>query len=238
MPFSRKTWNRATSLLFILAYSLVAAFPSKLDHLGLVLAGRDSNTAVSTFNSQINQDGLVSGNVKAELFPTGGATSYGNPEDTFLDYGDGNPQAELISANPSEISRCGQDVNQVPSGKVRFKRQKPDICLPDAYQTKPGAVQQKTPVKNQIEGQEQPPNPGLIWEPFPPFSKPQTGPTIDGKCPNLDYTVAVCYAPWKSSVIPQGGLLGGLMGLLDPVSFASKSSFLIPCEIGGEKSFS
>lgn len=230
MAPSRKSWHGAISLLFILPYSLVAALPSKLDDLSPVLAGRDVDTGPSTFNSQINQDGSVSDNIIADLFPTGGPTSNGNPEDTLEWYGDGSPQAELISANPSEISACGQnseDVNQVPSGKVRFKRQKPEICIPDAYKAKPGGVVQKTPVKDQVQGQEQPPSPGLHWEPFWPSAKPQSGATNEGKCPNVDHPVAVCFAPWKSSVIPQGSLLGGLMGLLDPVSLTSMLTLII-----------
>lgn len=235
MPPSRKNWNRAFSLLLILPYSLVAASPSKPHDLSPVLAGRDVDTAASTFNSQLNQDGSVTGSLIAELFPTGETTSNENPENTLLGYGDGNPQEKLISADPSEISRCGQNlegVNQVPSGKRWFRRQKNDFCQPDAFQTKPGAVEQKTPVKDQIPVQspdqgEQ--SPGLGWEPFLQLGKPQNGATNEGKCPSLDYQVAVCFAPWRSSVIPPVALLGGLMGLLDPVSLGSMLTLIISC---------
>lgn len=233
MPPSRKSWNQAFSLLFILCYSLVAAFPSKPGNLSPVLAGRDVDTAASTFDSQINQDGSVPDSLIAELFPTGETTSNGNPEDTELGYGDGNLPAELISTDPRETPRCGQNpegLTQVPSGKGRFKRQKTDICLPNAHQANPGAVEQKTPVKGQIPGQEKPQDPGLQWEPFWQFQGPQPGVTNEGKCPNSEYGVAVCFAPGRSSRIPSSSLLGGLMGLLDPVSFASMLTLIILCE--------
>lgn len=222
MPPPRKRLNRAFSLLFILPYSLVAAFPPKPDDLGPVLAGRDVDTTALTFDSQIDQSGSVTGSPIVELFPTGETTSKGQLEDILLGYGAGHSQAELISADPSEISRCGQNpagLNQAPSGKRRFKRQKNDLCLPDA---KPGVVEQKVPVKDQIPGQleddQRLGDPGLYWEPFFRAQKPQPGRTNEGKCPNLGYQVAVCFAPLKSSIVPGMSLLGGLMGMLDPVS--------------------
>ena len=233
MPPSRKSWKQAFSLLFILRYSLVAAFPSKPGDLSQVLAGRDIDTAASAFNSQINQDGSVPGSLIAELFPTGETTSNENPEDTLLEYGDGNPRAELSSADQREIPPCGQNPHgstQVPSGKGRFKRQNPDICLPDAHQANPGAVEQKIPVKGQTPGQEKPQNPGLQWEPFLQFQKPQTGVTNEGKCLNSEYPVAVCFAPGRSSRVPSSLLLGGVMGLLEPVSFGSMLTLTIPRE--------
>lgn len=233
MSPSRKSWNQAFSLLFILCYSVVAAFPSKQGDLSPVLADRDIETAASTFNSQTNQDGSVPGSLIAELFPTGETASNENPEDSLLGYGDGNPPAELISADPREIPRCGQNsdgLTQVPSGKGRFKRQKPDICLPDAYQANPGAVEQKIPAKGQIPGQEKPQDPGLQWEPFLQLGKPPPAVTNEGKCLNSEYPVAVCFAPGRSSRIPSSPFFGGVMGLLDPVSFGSMLTLTIPRE--------
>lgn len=211
-------------MLFILPYSLVAAFPSKPDNL----SGRDVDTATITFDPQINQDGSVIGSPIVELFSTGETTSKENLEDTLLGYGDGDSQAELISAEPSEISRCGQNpgvLNQVPSGKRRFKRLKPDQCPPDGNLAKPGVVEQKVPVKNQAPGQledeEKLQDPGLHWEPFFQIQKPQPGRTNEGKCPNLEHSVPVCFAPLKSSIVAGMALLGGLMGMLDPVSLDS-----------------
>lgn len=233
MSPSRKSWNQAFSLLFILCYSLVAAFPSKPGDLSPVLAGRDIDTAASTFNSQTNQDGSVPGSLIAELFPTGETTSNENPEDSLLVYGDGNPPAELISADSREIPRCGQNsdgLTQGPSGKGRFKRQKPDICLPDAYQANPGAVEQKIPAKGQIPGQGNAQDPGLQWEPFLQLGKPPSGVTNEGKCLNSEYPVAVCFAPGRNSRIPSSSLFGGVMGLLNPVSFGSMLTLTIPRE--------
>lgn len=224
-------------MFFILPYSLVAALPPKPDDLGPVLAGRDVDSTALTFDSQIDQSGSITGSPIVELFPTGETTSKGKLEDILLGYGDGNSQAELISADPSEISRCRQNptgLNQVSSGKRRFKRQKNDQCLPDANLVKPGVVEQKVPVKDQIPGQleddQKPRDPGLHWAPFFQIQKPQPGRTNEGKCPNLEYQVAVCYARMRSSIVPDMSLLGGLMGMLDPVSLDRMLPLLIPCE--------
>lgn len=236
MPPSRKYLNRAFSLLFVLPYLLVAAFPSKPDVLSPVLAGRSVDTAASTFDSQINQDESFNGSPMVELFPTARTTSEGRL-DSFLGYGDDNSQAELISAEPSEISRCGQNpegLSQVPSGKVQIKRQTNDECPPDAYLAKPGVVEQKVPVKDQTPGQiqddEKLQNPGLNWEPFFRIQKPPPGRTNEGKCRNLEHPVAVCFAPSRSSIVPGMALLGGLMGMLDPVSLDSRLTLMIPYE--------
>lgn len=169
-----------------------------------------------------------------ELFPTGKTTSDGTP-DTLLGYGDDNSQAELVSAEPSEISRCGQNPEQVPSGKRPIKRQTKDECRPDAYLAKPGVVEQKVPVKDQTPGQiqndEKLQNPGLDWEPFFQIKKPPPGRTNEGKCRNLEYPVAVCFAPLRSGIVPGMALLGGLMGMLDPVSLDSMLTLMIPYEI-------
>lgn len=230
---SRKRCNQAFSLLFILRCSLVAAFPSKPGDLSPVLAGRDIDTAASAFNSQINQDGSVPGSLIAELFPTGETTPNENPEDTLLEYGDGNPRAELSSADQREIPPCSQNPDgstQVPSGKGRFKRQKPEICLPDAHQANPGAVEQKIPGKGQTQGHERPLSPGQQWEPFLQFQKPDTGVTNQGKCIKPEYPVAVCFAPGRISKIPSSLLLGGVMGILEPVSFGCMLTLTIPRE--------
>lgn len=236
MPPSRKRLNRAFSLLFVLPYSLVAAFPSKPDNLSPVLAGRSVDTAASTFDSQINQDESVTGSPMVELFPTGETTSE-RKLDTLLGYGGENSQAELISADPSEISRCGQNpegLSQVPSGKGQFKQQANDQCLPDAYLAKPGVGEQKVPVKDQTPGQvqdgEKLRDPGLNWEPFFRIQKPPPGPTNEGKCRNLEYQVAVCFAPSRSSIVPGTALLGELMGMLDPVTLDRMLTLMIPYE--------
>lgn len=243
MPPSRKSSNRAISLLFILQFSLIAAFPSKPEDLSLVLAGRSVGTAASTFDWQINQDGSITGIPIMELFSTGEARSDGKLEDTLPGYGDDNSQtnsqAELISADPSEISRCGQNPegsSQAPSGKGRFKRQTLDECIPDANFAKPGVVEQKVPVKNQNQGQipgqipdeQKLQDPGLHWEPFYRTQNPPPSRTNDGKCSTLEYKVAVCFAPSRS--VPAIALLGGLMGLLDPVSLDRMLTLMIPCE--------
>lgn len=220
----RKNLIRAYSLFFVLPYSLIAAFPSKPDSLSPVLADRSLDTAASTFDPQINQDDSFIGSSMVTLFPTPETTSE-EKIDTLLGYGDDNSQAGLISADPNEISRCGQNPegrSQVPSGKGRFKRQKNDKCPSDAYLAKPGVVEQKVPVKDQTPGQAQddgkPQNPGQNWEPFIPVQKPSLGRTNEGKCDNIEHPVAVCFAPLRSSIVPSMALLGGLMGMLDPVS--------------------
>ena len=229
MPSSRRTWNQALSLLFILPSSLIAAFPSEPKDPSPVLAGRDSDTVGSIFDPQTNQDGPVTDNLIAELFPTGETTSGGNLEDTLLGYGDGN--AELISADPTKISRCGQNS---PSGKGRLKRQNNDICLPNTNQANPGAVEQKPPVKDQVPGttsqQGQEKSPGLDWYPFGKVRQlvPTESPTNNGKCGNPEYFYAVCFAPWRSTV-PL--ILNGLVvSLLDPVSPESMSTLIISYE--------
>ena len=82
-------------------------------------------------------------NPVADLYLTGEPTSNRNLDGTLMGYGDVNPQVELISAALSELSGCGQ----VPSGKGRFKRQKPAIWPTNAYQTEPAAVEKKIPVR-------------------------------------------------------------------------------------------
>lgn len=236
MPPSRKSLSRAFSLLFVLPYSLVAAFTSKLDDLSPFLAGRSVDTAASTFGSQINQDDYFTASPTVALFPTGETTSEGKL-DSFLDYGDDNSQAGLISSDPTEISRCGQNpegLTQVPSGKGRFKRQKNDQCPPDANLAKPGVVEQKVPVKNQIPGQiqddEKLQNPGLNWEPFFRIQKPAPGRTNEGKCRDLEYQVPVCFAPLKSGIIPPMTFLAGLTGMLDPVTLDRMLTLMTPYE--------
>lgn len=223
-------------MVFILLYSLIAAFPSKPDDPSTVLAGRSVDTTESSFDPQINQDGSITGIPILEIFPTG-ETTEGKLGDTLRGYGDDKSQVELISADPSEISRCRQNpegLNQVPSGKRRFKRQQNDICLPDANLAKPGVVEQKIPVKDQtpdqIQNGQKIQNPGLYWEPFIPNQKPPPGRTNEGKCRNLEYKVAVCFAPLGSSIVPGMTLLGGLMGMLDPVSLDRMLTLMIPCE--------
>lgn len=234
MPPSRERLNRAFSLLFVLPYSLVAAFPSKPDHLSPVLAGRSVDTAASTFDPQINQDDSFTGSAMVALFPTGETTSE-EKFDTLLGYGDDNSQAGLISADPSEVSRCGRNsegTSQDPSGKGRFKRQTNDKCPPDAYLAKPGVVDEKVPVKDQTPGQtqddEELQNPGLNWEPFFRDQKPPPGRTNEGKCRDLEFQVAVCFAPLRSSIVPPMALLGGLMGMLDPVSLDRMLTLMNP----------
>lgn len=169
------------------------------------------------------------------LFPTDETTSEGK-FDTLLGYEDDNSQAGLILLDPTEISRCGQNsegLSQVPSGKGRFKPQKDnDKCPPDAYLAKPGVVEQKVPVKDQTPGQfrdeEKLQNPGLNWEPFFQIQKPPPGRTNEGKCPNLQYPVAVCFAPLRSSIYPAMTFLSGLMGMLDPVSLDSMLTLMTP----------
>lgn len=236
MPPSRKSLSRAFSLLFILPYPFVAAYPSKSYLLSPVIAGRSVDTAASTFDPQIYQDDSITGSTMVALFPTGETTSE-EKFDILPGYGDDNSQAGLISADPSEISRCGQNpegMSQIPSGKGRFKRQTNDKCPPDAYLAKPGVVQQKVPVKDQTPGEiqddEKLQNPGLNWEPFFRVQKPPTGRTNEGKCRNIEHPVAVCFAPLRSSIVPAMSLLGGLMGMLDPVSLDSKLTLMNPCE--------
>lgn len=236
MPPSRKSLNRAFSLFFVLPYSLVAAFPSKPDHLSPVLAGRSVDTAASTFDPQINQDDSIIGSSMVTLYPTPETTSE-EKFDTLLGYGDDNSQAGLISADPSEISRCGQNPegrSQVPSGKGRFKRQKNDKCPSDAYLAKPGVVEQKVPVKDQTPGptqdDEKLQNPGLNWEPFIRVQKTPPGRTNEGKCDNIEHPVAVCFATLRSSILPSMALLGGLMGMLDPVSLDRMLTLTNPYE--------
>lgn len=241
MPPSRTSLNRAFSLLFVLPYSLVAAFPSKPGDLSPILAGRSVDTAASTFDPQINQDESVTGSSMVALSPTGETTSEGK-FDTLLGYGDENSQAGLISLDPTEISRCGQNpegLSQVPSGKGRFKRQTNDKCPAGAYLAKPGVVEQKVPVKDQTPGQtpgqiqqddEELQNPGLNWEPFLRIQKPPPGRTNEGKCGNLQYPVAVCFAPLRSSIYPPMTFLSGLMGMLDPVSLDGMLTLMTPYE--------
>lgn len=234
MPPSRKISNRAFSLLFFLPYSLVAAIP-KPDDLRPILAGRTVDTVSSSYDSQINQDESVTGSPMEALFPAGETTSEGKL-DSFLDSKDYNSQAGLISSDPTDISRCGQhpeDLSQVPGGKWRFKRQKTDQCPPHANLVKPGGVEEKVPVKNQTPDQiheEKIQNPGQNWEPFFQIQKPPSGRTNEGKCRSLEYQVAVCFAPLRSSIFPPMTFLGGLMGMLDPVTLDRMLTLMTPYE--------